>query len=166
MSRLKVYDLATGTWKYGGGVDPTALAADIAFTSKYAPLAKNGAAARRLANQSIPNNSVTLMSFDNESYDTNSLFSPPSTNITIQSDGVYACTFQAVFSASPGTSAWVSVGINGGRQGATACQGDVISAASFICPLSAGMTISGVIYQISGAAINATGALFVTRIAV
>lgn len=37
MPRLKVYDLATGTWQYAGGVDPVALATDAAFTSRYPP---------------------------------------------------------------------------------------------------------------------------------
>lgn len=37
MSRLKVYDLATGTWQYAGGVNPDVLAADSAFSSRYAP---------------------------------------------------------------------------------------------------------------------------------
>lgn len=35
MPRLKVYDLATGTWQYAGGVDPVALATDPAFTTRY-----------------------------------------------------------------------------------------------------------------------------------
>jgi hypothetical protein len=38
MPRLKVYDLATGTWQYAGGVDPVALATDAAFTSRYMPV--------------------------------------------------------------------------------------------------------------------------------
>lgn len=37
MSRMKVYNLATATWEYVGGVSATALAADAAFTAKYAP---------------------------------------------------------------------------------------------------------------------------------
>lgn len=36
MPRLKVYDLASGTWLYAGGVDPVALATDVAFTSRFA----------------------------------------------------------------------------------------------------------------------------------
>lgn len=36
MSRLKVYDYASGTWQYAGGVDPNVLATDAAFSSRYA----------------------------------------------------------------------------------------------------------------------------------
>lgn len=42
MARLKVYDLATGTWQYAGGVDPVALATDVAFTSRYPPKPSSG----------------------------------------------------------------------------------------------------------------------------
>lgn len=35
MSRLKVYDLASGTWQYAGGVNPNVLATDAAFSSRY-----------------------------------------------------------------------------------------------------------------------------------
>ena len=37
MPRLKVYDLATASWQYAGGVDPVALATDPAFTTRYPP---------------------------------------------------------------------------------------------------------------------------------
>ncbi len=36
MSRLKIYDMATGTWQYAGTVDPAALAADPAFRNALA----------------------------------------------------------------------------------------------------------------------------------
>lgn len=38
MSRLKVYDLATASWIYAGGVDPNAVATDPAFSSRYVAL--------------------------------------------------------------------------------------------------------------------------------
>lgn len=40
MPRLKVYDLATSSWLYAGGVDPVALATDAAFTSRFAQRTK------------------------------------------------------------------------------------------------------------------------------
>lgn len=44
MPRLKVYDLATTSWKYAGGVDPVALATDAAFTSRYTQRTKGAGA--------------------------------------------------------------------------------------------------------------------------
>lgn len=41
MPRLKVYDLATETWGYAGGVNSTALAADPAFISMFVSIAND-----------------------------------------------------------------------------------------------------------------------------
>lgn len=38
MARLKIWNLVTSSWEYVSGFSPTALAADSAFTSKYAPI--------------------------------------------------------------------------------------------------------------------------------
>jgi len=48
--------------------------------------------ARRNAAQSIANNTETSVSFDTEDVDTDGMFAPTSTNITIQTDGVYLLT--------------------------------------------------------------------------
>jgi hypothetical protein len=55
MPRLKVYDLATGTWKYAGGVDPVALATDGAFTSRYPTIVNHGAIASTARVGTAPN---------------------------------------------------------------------------------------------------------------
>lgn len=44
---------------------------------------------RRAAAQSIPTTTVTSISFDTEDVDTNAMFTATSTNITIQTSGVY-----------------------------------------------------------------------------
>ena len=126
-----------------------------------------GARADRVTNQSISNNTVTSISFDSETADTDGFITPTSTTVTIPSglDGVYAIFAHCVWASGPGTGCWSSIASSGTRLGAVANAGDTRSAVSITLPLAAGATISYQVYQISGGAINVTSAsLYVYRI--
>lgn len=69
--------------------------------------------ARRNAAQSIADNTVTAISFDTEEVDTDSMFSPTSTDITIKTAGVYCLTGVAVLATAATTVMEARIRING-----------------------------------------------------
>jgi hypothetical protein len=55
---------------------------------------------RRAAVQSVANNTITAVSFDTQDVDTDACFAPTSTNITINTTGIYLLTSSVQFGAN------------------------------------------------------------------
>jgi hypothetical protein len=125
---------------------------------------------RRAANQSIPNNASTTITWDTEDQDVGGFITVPSTTITIPSglDGSYDCTFRT--GGNPGARTLVeivpvaattgvpvsfraTVGVNE-TQGTVSATG---------LPLVAGDTLTCNVYQNSGSAQNWTAWLSLIR---
>ena len=55
---------------------------------------------RRGATQSIANNTITALSFDTQDVDTDACFAPTSTNITVNTTGIYLLTASVQYAAN------------------------------------------------------------------
>lgn len=148
----------------------TALTGDGSDTSPYVVSnVRIGTRLRRVANQSIPNDTVTLVSWDTEDQDTDGFITVPSTTITIPGPlaGVYAIAVSISWGIGAinarhfvdflGTSLNVGARLNGSPVGENSVGG------GFIAQCVAG-TVQVQVYQNSGGSVNVTGALNFFRI--
>jgi hypothetical protein len=156
-------DITSGEVKYGDGVTAWA-----SLPMRYTNL-RVGGKWRRVANQSIPTSGITLVSWDTEDQDTDNFIVPNATTATTFTiptgrDGTYAISGQIGFSASP---------VNGFARLTTSQIGaaDFVASAigwqagfTQVVPLTAGSTIYVYAFQASGAALNITGQIAITRI--
>lgn len=116
--------------------------------------------------QSIANNTVTNISFDNEGYDPYGFLPGSGVSLTVPAGlgGLYFVSTRGVWSSSPGTSSWSSPSTGGQRTGAVAAAGDVIIGHAVFANLSDGDTFGYQVYQASGAAINFVGGVIAYRL--
>lgn len=68
---------------------------------------------RRVAAQAVADNTVTNISFDTEDVDTDGMFTPTSTDITIQTAGIYILSGIATLASAVTTSLFVRMFVNG-----------------------------------------------------
>lgn len=72
---------------------------------------------RRVAAQAVADNTVTNISFDTEDVDTDGMFAPTSTDITIKTAGVYVLSGLATLASAVTTSLFVRMFVNGSGVG-------------------------------------------------
>ncbi len=117
---------------------------------------------RRVANQSISNNTETNMSWDTEDVDTDSMWSS-GTTITIQTSGIYVVSMFINFGAANGTGlreiAFKKNGVGGIGSNTSMPNSSYTHnvTASAIFSAVATDTITAVAFQSSGSAMNLTG---------
>lgn len=128
--------------------------------------------ARRAANQSIPDNASTFISFDTEEYDNSLAFSPTSTTITIQETGIYSIAANCSFAINGTGVRFMDIFVNANRESGsyhfTAGSGTPAAlSAALIKSCTAGDEIKLSVYQNSGGALNIFGTgWFPARLAV
>ena len=66
-------------------------------------------------NQSIPNNSLTMITWDTEEYDTDGMHTGSDTEIVIQTAGKYHVTAQVMWADNNTNSRFISIHVNGAR---------------------------------------------------
>lgn len=117
----------------------------------------------RVANLSIPNNTVTNVTWDTLTSQSDSFITVPGSTHVVPAGlgGVYAITYQIVWASDPGSTAIniITAGGNGyrtpvGVTGGAAWAADSISIVVELAA-AAGTVLS--LYQVSGGAINVTG---------
>ena len=118
---------------------------------------------RRAANQSIANNSIDIVSFDTEDVDTDGCFAATSTNITIQTTGVYHINAIVAFASNTAGGRDIGIRKNGTIEFASGSNPNVNFAMNTNITGHLSLTASDVItlyaYQNSGGALNATARL-------
>lgn len=118
--------------------------------------------ARRVANQSIPDNVSTFITFDTQEFDNCSGYAAPSTTITIPSLGVYSIVATGSFAINATGVRFLDIIVNGNRESGsyhfTAGSGTPAAlSASLLKRCTAGDTIQVSVYQNSGGALNLFG---------
>jgi hypothetical protein len=133
----------------------------------YAPLTM----VYRSSTQSIPSGSQAKVTFDTEVIDVNNMFSPPSTDIIVQSPGVYEIQFNIYMSgtSSAGSIRASHIGINGnwiGSNNDAPANGTATSLnCASVAALAKGDVINGYVYQDSGVALTVGGGNQAPRLA-
>lgn len=130
----------------------------------------NGAIALRAVAQSIASGGGgTLISFDSEEFDNSAMFSPTSTSITIQNDGVYAVTCYVEWAANATGYRGVDIYVNGVvSSGITTAIGTAAATTRMTATNQFLLTVGDVLtfncIQNSGSSLNITARAGVTRI--
>ena len=112
----------------------------------------------------------TLISFDAEEFDNSAMFTPTSTSITIQNDGLYLVTCYVEWAANATNQRAVDIGINGvNASGMTVTLGTAAITTRMTATNQFLLTLADVVtftaFQNSGGAINILGArAAVTRV--
>lgn len=127
-----------------------------------------GVRLRRAANQSIPNNSPTVVSFDTEDEDTSGYFPGTGTTITIPAGkaGIYAVSFKGTYAGSSMGNRWffdVKNGSENYRLNGSSAGEDTV-AGSVTIRLAAAATITVDAYQASGGAKDLTARIELWRV--
>lgn len=147
------------------------VAGDIPTASQFdLSVNPNGCIALRSAVQSITSGGAgTLISFDAQEFDNASMFTPTSTNVTVQADGVYLCTCYVEWAANATGYRACDIYINGTvASGLTISLGTatpttrMTSTNQFL--LTAGDVVTFNVVQNSGVSLNITARAAVTRI--
>lgn len=158
------------TWVNGSNITADMLNRNIRDSQlflAYAPVT----IVYRNATQSIPNATNTTITFDTESIDMDNMFSAPSTNLTVVRPGVYGVQINNAFASSnAGAIRACHIAVNGqwiaSHNDAPGNGVQTLMACSAITPLNAGDVLTMVVFQDSGAALNAGGVSAAPRIAV
>lgn len=138
-------------------IGDTGLAAQ-ALWGKVPPVAS----VRRNATQSINDSAWTAISFDTETYDTDSMFAPTSTTITIVTGGIYLCCAQVFFAAHD--TGYRGIRLTGFADGAIVQVPSIVGGAqtgiaTVLCdPMTPSNTVTVEVWQNSGGALNITSA--------
>jgi hypothetical protein len=147
------------------------VAGDVPSADEFdASINPNCAIALRSATQSITTGGAgTLVSFDTEEFDNSTMFTPTSTSITVQADGVYLITFYVEWQANATGYRTADLAING-----TPSSGLMESpaTASVTCRMTAtnqflltsGDVVTFTVLQNSGSTLTITARAAVTRI--
>jgi hypothetical protein len=146
-------------------------AGDVITAAQYdLSVNPNGCIALRSAAQTITTGGAgTLISFDAEEFDNSAMFTPTSTSITIQNDGVYLCTCYAEWAANAVGYRGIDIVVNGvAASGLTtlnvtaAATTRVTATNQFLLTVGDVLTFS--VIQNSGSSLNITARAAVTRI--
>jgi hypothetical protein len=101
---------------------------------------------RRVAAQSLADNTNTNISFDTEDVDTDGMFSPTSTDITIQTTGIYMISLNAQLTSTVTGTMFVSLVVNGTSVMSSNTSG-LINQLTMIRSLTAADVVRGAAYQ-------------------
>lgn len=157
------------TWISGQTVTADWLNRNIRDSQKFLAFAPLTILSRN-ASQSIPTGTNTAVTWDTEIVDTDNMISVPSSNITIQSPGVYSLQFNADYSANTTGARQIYITLNGNivtqNGGFAASSNDTGLVCSTILALAPGDVIQGVCYQSSGSSLNLTTAPASTRMSI
>lgn len=129
----------------------------------------NGAIALRSATQSITTGGAgTLVTFDGEEFDNSSMFTPSSTNITVQTDGLYDVACYVEWQANATSYRGVDLFVNGvSIGGMTTAIGTAAATtrmtASSPALLTAGDVVTVSVIQASGSTLTITARASVIR---
>lgn len=116
---------------------------------------------RRVAAQSIADNTVTLISFDTEDVDTDGMFTPTSTDITIQTAGVYVLSGIATLASAVTTSLFLRLSVNGSGIGDATYAGSSYTSSAALTinkSLAVGDVVRCAVYQTGPATSKNTSA--------
>jgi hypothetical protein len=132
--------------------------------SWYGQAGRTGCAISRAANQSISTGSLTAITWDTESQDTDGFITVSSSTITVPSglDGLYAITLRVALAAS--TNGLVAISAGGVSFEGSYTQPATAPTLTVMAGLAAAGTVTGSVYQASGGALNVTGSLSMYRI--
>lgn len=160
MSRLKVYDLATGSWVYAGGVNSVSLATDPEFSSRY--VSRIGGVLLTDAAQTITTSLSTDITWGTEISDPDGWISGGGALLTVPTGkaGRYLVTYNGKWSAFPSSST-LACYINGVAEYEFTSTGGIVLAPTltFMRTLVVGDTIRFAVFQSSGSNKDVTSRL-------
>jgi hypothetical protein len=135
----------------------------------YTSAGRTGGTWTRAAVQSIPNNTLTNISLDAETADSDGFCTPTSTTITIPTGlgGLYICTASVLYATATLAVNYITINVTGGTRLLTAA-GNATNAQSHtvILPLAAADTIVLQTLHNNGGAQNATARIDLFRMAI